>query len=262
MSFNLTFPPRGAALVVGGSGGVGSAICDALARAGSVVALTYHRGRDRAEAVCDALDRHGAARSAHQLDVCDALAVSRLVDDVALRHDGIHTVVLAAGATLQFRSLLDVDAAKWRQTMETDVTGAFNVTRATIPHLRRTSGSVVALSTMAAHRVLARDAVSACPKAAVETLMRQLACEEGENGIRANTVALGAIDAGMGSADAGSSIVDELGHEAIAGIVASIRLGHRMGRAEEVANAVTFLASQQASYITGQTIVVDGGSTL
>lgn len=262
MPLSLGFPSTGGALVVGGSGGVGAAICRTLAQAGSAVALTFHRGQDRADAVCRELDRFGVRCSAHAVDVCDAAAVTQTIDAVAERYGGLHTVICASGAVLQFRSILELDAAKWRQNLDTDVNGTFNVIKAAIPHLRRSAGSVVALSTMAYHRILARDAVSACPKAAVETLIRQLACEEGENGIRANSVALGAINAGMGSIDSSSSIVEDLGPEAIAAIVASIRLGHRMGSAEEVAHAVAFLASQQASYITGQTIVVDGGSTL
>lgn len=262
MPYQLTFPVTGAALVIGGSGGVGASICSALAKAGSAVALTYHLGRDRAEAQCRALDAQGVRNMAAPLDARDPAAVARLVGQVADAFAGIHTVVCASGARLQFRSLLDLDAARWRENFDTDVHGVFNVIKASIPHLRRSAGSLVALSTMAYHRILSRDAVSACPKAAVETLVRQLACEEGMQGVRANCVALGAIDAGMGSIDADSSILADLGADAIAGIVSSIRLGGRMGTAEEVAAAVTFLASQQASYITGQTLVVDGGATL
>ena len=262
MSFHLSFPSRGAAFVVGGSGGVGAAICSTLAAAGSAVALSYHRGASRAEAVCAALAKQGVASSAHALDARDAAAVADCLRDVAQRHGGIHTLVCASGAKLQFRAIAELDAAKWHENIDTDVHGVFNLVKAAIPHLRASQGSVVALSTMAYHRILARDAVSACPKAAVETLIRQLAAEEGMHGIRANCVALGAINAGMGSVDADSSIIADLGPEAIAGIVASIRLGGRMGTAEEVANAVTFLASQQASYVTGQTLVVDGGATL
>jgi len=262
MAFHLDFPSTGTALVLGGSGGVGAAICSALAQAGSAVALTYYGGSERAKTVCSTIAPFSVKSSAHQLDARNADAVQQTLELVAQRYGGIHTVVCAAGATLQFRSIMELDAEKWRENIDTDIHGVFNVIKAAIPHLRASTGSVVALSTMAYHRILARDAVSACPKAAVETLIRQLAAEEGCNGIRANSVALGAINAGMGSVDSESSIVADLGADAIAGIVASIRLGGRMGTADEVANAVTFLASRRASYITGQTLVVDGGATL
>lgn len=262
MALEMTFPSTGAALVFGGSGGVGSAICKTLAKAGCPIAFTYFRGEDRAKALGAELDAKGVANSMHALDTKNPEAVQTLVDHVAEKYQGIHTVVTASGSYLQFRTISEVDVNRWRENVDTDVNGIFYIVKAVIPHLRKSSGSLVALSTMAFHRILPRDAVSACPKAAVETLIRQLACEEGANGVRANTVALGAINAGQGAVDSGSSIIKDMGEEAVGAIIASIRLGGRMGTAQEVANTVAFLASSEASYITGQTLLVDGGSTL
>lgn len=259
MALELNIAKTGAVLVVGGSGGVGSAICRAFAEAGSAVALTYLHGEERARAVCESLV---TGSSMHRLDARDYAAVEALVAEVAASHGGIHTLVSASGPRLRFQPIATLEVERWRENIDTDVHGVFNLVRASLPFLRQTAGSVVALSTMAVHRILPRDAVSACPKAAVETLIRQLAREEGAHGVRANVVALGGIDAGMGSVGTDSSIVEEIGEEGVAAILASIPLGARLGSAEDIAAAVAFLASAQAAYITGQTLLVDGGATL
>jgi 3-oxoacyl-[acyl-carrier protein] reductase len=262
MSFQLTLPKKGAAVVMGGSGGVGAEICRTLASIGTPVALTYFRGESRANTVCDELDKSGTDNGKFQVDTRNLESVEQMMKQVSERFGAIHTVICATGPTLQFRTLSEVDVNKWRENIDSDINGAFNIIRAAIPHLRQSRGTLVALSTMANHRIISHDATSACPKAAVETLVRQLAYEEGINGIRANTVALGAINAGMGTADADSSILEEMGEEGIAAIVEKIRLENRIGSAQELANAVAFLVSDQASYITGQTLLVDGGWTL
>lgn len=262
MALALTFPVAGVALVVGGSGGVGSAICSTLARAGSAVAFSFYRGAQRAQATEQRIRETGVACSSHSLDMRDETAVRRMIDAVAETHGGIHTLIIASGAQIQFIPVSALSAESWRNSIDTDLHGAFYAIQASLPHLRKSRGSIVTLSTMACHRIMMYDGISSSPKASLEHLIRQVACEEGQHGLRANSVALGGINAGMGAVDSDSSILADMGEEALASFLASIYLENRLGTAEEVANTVAFLASQQASYITGQTIVVDGGVSL
>lgn len=263
MAFELTFPSQGAALVFGGSGGAGAAICEALARAGCTVAFTYFRGTARAEATLSKLRALGARCSSHTVDARDHAAVQTLARQVAVTYGGIHTAICAAGPSLVFQPVSEVSFEKWRENVDTDLHGVFNMVQATVPHLRQSKGSFTALVTFANRRMLALDGVSAQPKAAVESLIRQVACEEGAYGVRANAVGLGGINVGMGAVGGGeTSIADEFGQDALDFLRSIIRLEGRLGTGEEVANAVTFLASQQASYITGQTVLVDGGAAL
>jgi NAD(P)-dependent dehydrogenase (short-subunit alcohol dehydrogenase family) len=141
--------------------------------------------------------------------------------------------------------------------MHADATGFFHLVHAALPHLRKTCGSIVAVTSAGITRFPSRDILSVAPKAAIEALVRAVAKEEGRFGVRANAVALGVIDAGIFKRLEGG----ELGASWTDAAKANTPL-RRFGTAEEVAEAVAFMASARASYVTGQTLAVDGGYTI
>lgn len=264
MSVELTFPAQGAALVVGGSGGVGAYICQTLARAGSPVAFTYHRSKKRGDETLAKVKAIGRPCSVHGLDGSDAEAVKALVEETAATYGGLHTVIYAAGPIVDFLPLADAAPEQWLRFMNSDAAAVFNLAHYAMPHLRKSRGSFTACVTFANRRVLDCDGLSAAPKAAIEALIRQVAAEEGKHGVRANSVGLGWIDAGVGasSAESDHSLRDAFGEAAMQYLTQIARLENRPGSGQEFANTVVFLASQQASYVTGQAIMVDGGGSL
>jgi NAD(P)-dependent dehydrogenase (short-subunit alcohol dehydrogenase family) len=251
--------PAGTAIVVGGSGGIGRAICERLAFYGSDVALTYRGNEVAAKDAAATVEAHGRKATIHQVSVSDAQAVQALFGDVRAQHGAVHTVVHAAGSPIDQPYISQVTPDQWRSVMDADVNGFFNVVYAGLPHLRESgAGSFVYISSAGLKRFPAGDVLSVAPKGAVEALVHGIAKEEGRYGIRANSVALGVIDAGMFP-----RLVEkgELSAEWVSAAKKNAPL-RRFGTAVEVAEAVAFLASRRASYITGQTLMLDGGYTL
>ncbi len=254
MSF--TFGDReGVAVVTGGSGGIGAAICTLLAARGSDVAFTYRSNADAAEEVEAAITAAGRRAYAAQVDVTDPDAVKAFVDAAADRFGAVHTAISAAGPYVPMRYVSQIDPALFREKVEADLFGAFHLVWAVLPHLRESSGALVAVTSMAVRKYPPKDSLSAIPKGGVEALVRAVAAEEGRFGIRANAVGPGLMAAGMyheliARGDFTEEVLDDASK--------NIALG-RPGQAEDIAEAVCFLASDAAAYITGQVIDVDGG---
>jgi NAD(P)-dependent dehydrogenase (short-subunit alcohol dehydrogenase family) len=250
--------PDGVALVAGGSGGLGRAICEALARAGADVALTCRSNAAAAEEAASAVRSLGRRAEIVRLDLCDAAATQAAVDGVVSTFGGrgepLHTIVHAVGSDIRMRWVSELGPDEWRAALHDDADGFFHLVRAALPHLRRSRGSIVAVTSAGLERAVARDILSVAPKAAIDLLVRTIAREEGRHGIRANTVAVGTIDGGifrrLMDRDLSAAWIDAATRNA------ALR---RLGRPEEVADAVVFLASSRASYITGQRLLVDGG---
>ena len=250
--------PNGVALVVGGSGGIGSAIARGLAAAGVPLAITYRHHEDAAVAVAEEIQAGGGQCSVHPVELGDLDSVKACLDALGEEHGSVHTVAHAAGTRIDQPYISQVTPGQWRDTMDWDVNGFFHVAHAALPHLRKSQGSIVFISSAGLNRFPPGDVLSVAPKGAIEALMRGIAREEGRNGVRANIVAVGVVDAGMFP-----KLVErgELSQEWIDAATRNTPL-RRFGTPEEVADAAVFLASSRARYITGQTIFVDGGYTL
>lgn len=246
---------KGAALVVGGSGGVGRAICRELACAGADVALTYNRNRQSAEDAASEIRAAGRRALVGSVDMRDATAMSDFAARVRAELGGIHTSVYAAGPQLPLRFVSGLDAATFAQTVGSDIFGCYNLIAATLPDLRESSGVFLAVGTPAVRRVVKSDVLSAAPKAAIDALVRNVAAEEGRYGVRANCVGVGVISDGMFHQLVAEGHFDQHFLDKTKEVVAL----RRLGTAEEVAAVFGFLASDKASFVTGQFVMADGG---
>lgn len=189
--------PEGAAVVIGGSGGVGRAVCARLAEHGADVALTYRANRAAADDALREVEQAGQRAHAGQVDLADAASVRRFFEDVAAAWSGVHTVVFSTGADISMTYVAEIEDADWARTIDGDLHGFYHVMKAALPHLRKSRGSIVAMASAGLARHRQRDILSTVPKAGIEALIRGLAREGGRYGVRANAVALGVIDTGL-----------------------------------------------------------------
>ena len=244
----------GAALVTGGTGGIGAAICRMLGARGSDVFFTFRSNAVAAAELEQELRSLGVRAVSMPADLVDenmaALAVSRTVEEFG----GIHTLVHAAGPHVNQLHLSRVEPAMYRAQIEGEAVAFFNVAQPTLAHLRAVGGNIVAVTTAATRRYPVRDGLSSGTKGAVEAVVRAIAAEEGRFGIRANCVGPGMLTDGMAARLMASGDLDDAALEVT---MRNIPL-RKFGDAVDIAEAVCFLASDRADFISGQMLDVDG----
>ena len=254
MAADLSFDGK-VAVVTGAASGIGRATAFALAQRGANVAMMDRNAAD-GQRLAELLNgvRAGCALFA-EVDVSQAAAVEQSMTQVAERFGGIDLLAHCAGVQ-SYGTAVTTELDAWDKTLAVDLDSAFYLTRAVLPHMqRRGSGAVVftgSTQSLVAHR---NSAAYVTGKHAVVGLMRSVALDFAAAGIRSNCVLPGAIDTPMirasASLDANPQRVLDACH--------SLALLGRMGTPEEVANVIVFLLSDMASYITGASVVVDGG---
>lgn len=251
----------GVTLVIGGSGGIGAAAARTLAAQGADVAITYLSGESRAHAVIADITSTNPGRraSANRLDLSDPDACIALVTTLANLHGRVRAVVHAAGSRITQPRVAAMDLAEWKRVLDADVNGFVHVSRAFIPHFRaHGGGSFTFVSSAGIARFPPGDVLSVAPKAAIEALLRAIAREEGRHNIRANAVGIGVVEAGMFRDLVARGELDDAWLDAARKNIAL----RRFATPDEVAEAIAFLASDRASYITGQSLLLDGGYSL
>jgi 3-oxoacyl-[acyl-carrier protein] reductase len=247
----MTFDFKGkTALVTGASRGIGRAIAVALARGGASVAINYAGNEAAANEALRLVTEAGAPKAKlYRFDVADPAACSAAVEAVVAELGGLHVLVNNAGIALDQLVMRQKDE-DWDRTLRVNLTGNFNLIRAAArPMMKAKGGAIVNLTSVVGEMGNAGQAAYAAAKAGQIGLTKSVARELASRNIRVNAVAPGFIDTDMTAA---------LPEAAKAKLTEQIPLA-RLGSAEDVANAVVWLASDLASYVTGEVLRVNGG---
>jgi len=242
------------ALVTGGSRGIGKAIVTALAREGAKVAFVYKGSQQAAESLEKEITEAGGTAKAVQGDVADPDAAKRIVGEVLADWGRVDILVNNAGV-IRDGLFVRMDPESWKTVLATNLDGTFYFCRAVAEQmaLRQRSGRIINVSSVAAEHVNSGQANYAASKGAVNSLTRALAVELGSRSVTVNAVAPGFIETDM------SEAVRNKAGDFIAKKLVPLR---RLGKPDDIAGVVLFLAGPAGAYITGQVITVDGGLSL
>jgi NAD(P)-dependent dehydrogenase (short-subunit alcohol dehydrogenase family) len=245
-------------LVTGGAArdGIGFAACLSFRDSGYSVALVDLPGQEPARAARE-LDASGEFVAGFEADVASSQSASLAVSGALARFGRLDALVNNAGVILRSPPAETTDE-EWERVLSVDLQGAFRCARAAFPALRIRGGSIVNISSTAAHRSPPDTLAYSVAKAGLEGLTRSLAVAWAPHGIRVNAVAPGAVMTGMVKKELESPAVDEARVRAWS---EAVPLG-RFATPQEIAPAIAFLCSESAAYITGTTLFVDGGVTI
>ena len=242
------------AVVTGGSRGIGRATVAALAAAGHRVLFTYRERDAEAKALEAKMREAGAQVISHRADVADPAAAREVVQTTLGAYGRLDVLVNNAGVHVPGVKLADLRVEDWQWVLDVNVSGPFHMIQAVLPRMReQRSGHIITLSSNVTQRLPAGNGVYTVSKVAIEAITRVLSKEEGPNGIRVNAVAPGPI-----RTDMLAEALAKLSPEKAEAFVKSVPLG-RAGEPEEIASVIAFLASDAASYVTGQVVYVNGG---
>jgi 3-oxoacyl-[acyl-carrier protein] reductase len=243
------------ALISGGGRGIGRAIALGLAEDGADIAVNYRRDEDAAHDTVKEIANIGRRARAYAASVDDYDACASMVDTVVADFGTVDILVNNAGVASRGHSVVHTDPAELDRVLRTHAIGAWTLSKLVLPSMRTAPrGDIVMISSVAVQQMLPNSAPYNMAKAALEALAWTLAKEERRNGIHVNVVAPGLVDTEMGR----RLVKGAMGVDDIRSMDARAAFGH-VCSPEEVAAAVRFLVSEQASYITGQRLGVDGG---
>ena len=237
------------ALITGASRGIGAATAREFARRGWGVAVNYLNHQMEAEALACELEGYGVPAMAVGADVADAEQVQRMVDKALEKFCQLDILVCNAGLS-EIGLVSQIDDARWRRLFAVNVDGVHHCCQAVLPHMiHRKEGSIITVSSMWGQVGGSCEVAYSATKGAVIAYTKALAKELGPSGIRVNCVAPGVIDTEMNG---------HLSREDLEALAEETPLG-RLGTPEDVARSIAFLASHEASFLTGQVIAPNGG---
>lgn len=237
------------ALVTGASRGIGRAIALRLAQEGYAVAVHCQKNEELAKALCQEISQNGGSAAYYLCDVADVNAVEKMVENIKQQQGDICALINNAGFAQQ-KLFTDITPAEWQRMMDVHVTGAYNTCHAILPSMiREHRGSIVNVSSMWGQTGGSCEVHYSTAKAALIGLTKALAKEVGPSGVRVNCVAPGVIRTDM---------LNDFDQETLNMLAEEAPLC-RLGTPEDVANAVSFLVSDKAGFITGQVLSPNGG---
>lgn len=250
---NISFQSK-VAVVTGGAMGIGAATAQILCELGACVAV-LDLNEEQGNGVVRKLAAQGHTASFHRCDTAELASVQAAVDAVAKQHGAIHVLAQCAGIQ-RYGDVLSTGLDVWQETLRVHVDGCFHVVRCTLPYIVAAGGgSVVIVGSVQSVAAVGNSAAYVTAKHALVGFMRSVALDFAGKNVRANCVLPGAIDTPMLRWAVNLSPVPEA-------VLESCKRAHalgRIGQPEEVAQAIAFLASDWASFITGATLAVDGG---
>jgi NAD(P)-dependent dehydrogenase (short-subunit alcohol dehydrogenase family) len=239
------------AFVTGGGSGIGAGIAIRLAEQGAKVGL-FGRRAEKLEETAKAIRDAGGEASTHAGDVRDFSGVESAIEACATKFGSLDVLVNSAAGNF-LAPAASLSANGFRAVVDIDLCGTFNASRAAFAHLCKSRGSIVSITATQAHVPTPLQCHAGAAKAGIEKLTRDLALEWARFGVRVNTVAPGPIENTEGMSRLAPSSPDALRKR--------VPLG-RWGTIFEVCEAVTFLVSPAAAYVTGATLLIDGGTSL